>query len=157
MSDLPRSHRESVHVDLAPAELYALVSDVSRTGEWSPVCRWCRWEDPAQAGRVGARFTGHNETPHRTWETTSTVVAAEPGREFAWEVGEGYVRWGFRLEEEDSGTRLTEEWRFTDAGLASFAQRYGAEADEQVADRTQQALTGIPVTLQAIKRIAEGG
>lgn len=36
-----------------------------------------------------------------------------------------------------------------------FGEKYGAEADAQIADRTQQALDGIPKTLAAIKRIAE--
>ena len=33
---------EAPHVLLAD-EAYALVSDVTRTGQWSPTCRACRW------------------------------------------------------------------------------------------------------------------
>src|SRR5680860_1181406 len=78
-----RSYQESVTV-VAPAEaLYDMVSDVTRTGEWSPVCTSCWWDEQAQAGQVGAWFTGHNELPHRTRETRSEVVVAERGRAFA--------------------------------------------------------------------------
>ncbi len=75
--------------------LYDLVSDITRTDECSPVCTSCRWDDQAETGRVGAWFTGHNELPQRIWETRSEVVAAEPGREFAWVVDGSFVRWGF--------------------------------------------------------------
>ncbi|WP_432398805.1 hypothetical protein ACRQ5B_02090 [Pseudarthrobacter sp. L19] len=36
-----------------------------------------------------------------------------------------------------------------------FKEKFGDKADAQIADRTQQALDGIPKTLAAIKRIAE--
>ena len=60
---------------------------MTRTGEWSPVCPACWWDEGAETGQVGVWFTGRNETPERTWETRSQVVAADRGREFAWLVG----------------------------------------------------------------------
>lgn len=157
-----RTHSESIEVTAPPAQVYALVADVTRTGEWSPVCTACWWDDgdaPAAGSspRMGARFTGRNETPDRTWETRSTVVAADPGREFAWEVGDGFVRWGYLLRPLDGGrrTELTETWEFTEAGLEMFAVRYGEDADRQIARRTAMAHEGIPATLAAIKAIAE--
>ncbi len=58
-------------------------TDITRTGEWSPDCTSCWWDDEFGAGQVGAWFTGRNELPNRTWETRSGLVAAERGREFA--------------------------------------------------------------------------
>lgn len=139
-----------------PDELYALVLDVTRTGEWSPVCKACWWDD-GDGPRAGAHFTGRNETSERTWETRSQVVAADPGREFAWEVNGGWVHWGYTLEPEGDGTRLTEHWEFLPAGLAGFRERFGDAADQEIAKRSEAARTGIPETLAAIKRVAEGG
>ncbi|QWC85117.1 SRPBCC family protein [Nocardioidaceae bacterium] len=153
--DLPLTHSDSVHVDAAPAAVYDLVSDQTRVGEWSPQCVRCEWEDPAHAGEVGAVFVGHNETADRSWSTRSTVVVADRPREFAWEVGPGLVRWAFEIDADGHGSRLTESWRFLDDGLAMFRQRYGEDADAQVADRTQAAHAGIPRTLEAIKHILE--
>jgi hypothetical protein len=147
---------DSVLVSIEPDELYAMVSDVTRTGEWSPVCRECWWDD-GDGPFVGASFTGRNETPERTWQSRSKVVAADPGREFAWEVNAGWVRWGYTLESADGGTRLTESWAFLPAGIAGFRERFGAEADAQIAQRSQAALQGIPATLAAIKKAAESG
>lgn len=150
---------QSIEVATAPDRLYTLVSDVTRTGEWSPICRACWWDEtsvPPTAGpQVGAWFTGRNETVTRTWETRSQVVVADPGREFAWEVNNGWVRWGFTLEPIEGGTRLTESWNFLPAGLSGFREKYGADADAQIAERTAAAHRGVPETLAAIKRIAE--
>ena len=59
--------------------MYSAVSDVTRTGEWSPVCQECWW-DEGDGPVVGAHFTGRNVLPERTWETRSEVVAAERRR-----------------------------------------------------------------------------
>ncbi len=151
----PRRHHESISVNASAESLYDLVSDIARTGEWSPVCTSCWWDDEAVAGQVGAWFTGRNELPQRTWETRSVVVAATRGIEFAWVVGGSWVRWGFALAPAESGTTLTESWEFLPAGIAMFEEKYGAEGRAQIDDRTQQALDGIPRTLAAIKQIAE--
>lgn len=148
------SYAESIVIARPPDALYDLVSDVTRMGEWSPVCTACWWDDGA-APRVGAWFTGRNEVPGRTWETRSQVVAAEPGREFAFMVGGAWVRWGYALALVDNGTQLTESWEFLPAGLARFRERYGADAQAQIAGRTEAAHAGIPVTLAAIKKTAE--
>ena len=149
------SHRESVIVAASAAFLYDLLSDITRTGEWSPVCTLCCWDNEAEAGQVGAWFTGRNELPHRTWETRSEVVTAERGREFAWVVGGSFVRWGFSFAAAETGTMLTEFWEFLPEGIAMFEEKFGDEAHAEITDRTQQALDGIPKTLAAIKRIAE--
>ena len=150
-----RKHQESVTVNASAETLYDLVSDITRTGEWSPVCTSCWWDDQDSAGRVGGWFTGRNELPQRTWETRSQVVAAERGREFAWVVGGKFVRWGFTITPTDVGTVLSESWEFLPEGIAMFGEKFGDGAAAQITDRTQQALDGIPQTLAAIKRIAE--
>ncbi|MGY2080856.1 SRPBCC family protein [Modestobacter sp. SYSU DS0657] len=150
------THADSIVVHASPEAVYDLVSDVTRTGEWSPVCTACWWDEGA-TGQVGDWFTGRNEVPGRTWETRSQVVAAERGREFAWLVGGKLVRWGFTMTPVEGGTRLTESWEFLPAGLAFFAENYGDQAQAQIENRTRSAHEGIPATLAAIKRIAEKG
>ncbi|MFC7673047.1 SRPBCC family protein [Mycolicibacterium sp. GCM10028919] len=160
---------DSVLIERTPGEVYAMVSDVTRMGEWSPICKACWWDDPAAGATAGAWFTGRNETPEgrngatgevvpaRTWETRSQVVVAEPDREFAWQVNDGWVRWGFRLEPAgENGTRLTQHWRFLPKGIAGFGERFGEHAQDQIALRSDHATSGIPVTLAAIKASAEG-
>ena len=145
---------DSIVVACPPQELYDLVSDVTRTGEWSPICQACWW-DEGDRPRVGAHFTGRNVTPARTWETRSEVVAAEPGREFAWVVGPSIVRWSYLLEPADGGTLLTETWELLPGAQDFFLQKWADQAEAQLAERTEAARKGIPVTLAAIKAVAE--
>jgi hypothetical protein len=148
------SFSESIVIHRPPEVLYALVSDVTRTGEWSPICKACWW-DEGHGPHAGDWFTGRNETPERTWETRSEVIVAEPGREFTFVVGGSLVRWGYTLSPVDAGTELTESWEFLPGGIARFEDRYGADAQGQIANRTEEAHQGIPITLAAMKRIAE--
>ena len=149
-------HSDSILVARSAADLYEMVSDVTRMGEWSPVCKECWWEDGGSP-RVGAWFVGRNELPDKTWKTRSKVVVADPGREFAFVVGGSFVRWGYTFEPVDGATMVTESWEFLPDGAALFAARFGEDADAQFEDRAEAARTGIPATLNAIKVAAEAG
>ena len=152
MADLQYS--QSIVVARSPEDLYDMVADVARMGEWSPVCKACWWDD-GDSARVGAWFTGRNELPERTWETRSQVVVAERGREFTFVVGGTWVHWGYRFTAVDGGTKITESWEFLPGGLAMFEERFGTDAQTEITRRAQAARSGIPVTLAAIKRVAE--
>jgi len=149
-------YSDSVVVDRAPEELYDMVSDITRMGEWSPVCKACWWDEGASA-RVGAWFTGRNEVPGRTWETRAEIVAADRGVEFAFIVNGTWTRWGYTFTPVDGGTRIVESWAFLPGGMAMFAERFGDDADAQLEQRYEMARTGIPATLAAIKVAAEPG
>jgi hypothetical protein len=154
---------DSITVAASPADVFALVSDITRTGEWSAQCYQAEWNgaaatDPA-ARTVGATFTGHNRKPGREWSTVSEVVTCDPGREFAWKVTSSGTVWGYRLalvNRRDDATVLTEYTAFTDDGEAYFAQKFGADAAAQEADRKDAATYGITETLYAIRGIIEG-
>lgn len=152
MSDL--THAESIVIAAPPEAVYDLISDVPRTGEWSPVCKECWWDEGA-TGTVGDVFTGRNVLPDRTWETRCTVIAADRGREFGWRVGDDFVRWMYSMEPTPEGTRLTEAWEFLPNGIALFEERFGADAPTEVTTRVELAHRGISETLAALKRIAE--
>lgn len=158
MSTPELTRRESVVVDASPEAVWDLVTSIERTGEWSPVCTACAWEEPYDGPAVGAWFTGRNEHAGRVWETRSQVVESEPGRSFAWLVGGAFVRWGYEVAPaagDGTRTELTETWAFLPEGLAMFRDKYGDDADAQIEDRAAQAHAGIPATLAAIRRIAE--
>ena len=155
MSDAHR-FSDSIVIARTPEEVYDLVSDVTRTGEWSPICRECWWDEGAGA-EVGAWFTGRNETPDRVWETRSQVIAADRGKEFAWLVWGKYARWGYTMRAVDGGTELTESWEFRPEGIAFFHDKYGEQAQAQIDNRSAAAHDGIPQTLAAVKRVAEAG
>jgi len=145
---------DSIFVARDPEYVYDLVSDITRMGEWSPVCKKCWW-DEGDGPWVGAHFTGRNVTPARTWEARSEVVAAERGRTFGWDVAGGMVSWRYDFAPADSGTTLTESWTFHEIGRQMFRDRWGERADAAIKDRVDAARSGIPQTLAAIKITAE--
>ena len=149
-------HSDRIVIARSPEDLYDLVSDVTRMGAWSPVCKACWWDEGA-GPQVGAWFTGRNELPERTWETRSEVVVADRGHEFAFIVNGSWTRWGYVFAPVDGGTEVTESWEFLPGGVAMFEERFGADAQAQIANRLELAKKGIPATLVAIKKDAEAG
>ena len=146
----------STTIAAPPLAVYELVADLSRMGEWSPMCTACWW-DEGDGPHVGARFTGRNERPERTWETRSEVVEADRGREFAWVVAEPptRARWGYSFVAVDGGTEVTETWELPPEGSAFFEKMFGDDAEKEIGIRTDWAKNGIGATLAAIKDIAE--
>ncbi len=139
----------------APADvLYDMVSDVTRMGEWSPVCVE-GWWDEGEGPAVGRWFTGRNVTPERTWETKSLVEAATRGEVFSFVVGGDRTRWTYSFAALEGGTEVTESWEFLPGGRASFEERFGDDAPRQITLREEAARQGIPETLAALKRVAE--
>jgi hypothetical protein len=104
----------SLRVDASTDVLYALVSDVTRTPEFSPEIVRCSWLDGAHGPAVGARFEAVNRTSGgRSWKNKPVVRVADPGREFAFARTEpfaGTIVWRYRFERDGSGTLITESY-----------------------------------------------
>lgn len=93
--------------------VYAVVSDVPRTPEWSPQVVACSWVPPATGPSPGARFRATNRHGRHRWSNEPVVEAAEPGREFSFirraRLG-GTIRWRYRFEPDGDGTLVTESY-----------------------------------------------
>jgi len=107
------------------------------------------------APRWGPGSRDETSYPAGTGGTRSEVVAADRGREFAFIVNGTWTRWGYVFTPVDGGTELTESWEFLPGGIAMFEERFGADAQAQIANRLELAQKGIPATLAAIKKDAE--
>lgn len=106
-----RLDRDEVRMDIDAdaGTLYDLVSDVTRTPEWSPEVIACSWLDGATGAAVGARFTATNKRRWLTWSNRPVVAVADRGNEFAFtrtEHGGGSIRWYYRLSPSDGGTSV---------------------------------------------------
>lgn len=114
---------DSVDINLGADALYALISDPTRMGEWSPENLGASVVNPAEDGTafVGMVFDGRNKRGRTRWITRCTVTAADPGRRFAFRVHAIGVKsprvsasnasWEYRFEPlGDARTRVTETW-----------------------------------------------
>ncbi len=110
------SDEVSTVVDAPAEQLYDMVADLPRMGEWSPECSAVEWTDGATGPAVDAHFIGHNRTGPRgmiKWSRRGRVRVADRGREFAFATEEGgreSVVWRYRMEPADGGTRVTESY-----------------------------------------------
>jgi uncharacterized protein YndB with AHSA1/START domain len=146
-----------VHISAPPEKVYDLVSDVTRMGEWSPETFKCEWIDGATGPAVGARFKGSNKRRLIRWSTKPEVVAADPGREFAF-VTKGMgpsTRWSYRFDSAaDGGTDVTESFDLLD-DLPVYV-RLGDRYLMGIKDRQADLEDGMRQTLERIKKVAEG-
>lgn len=95
-------------IEASPERVWTLVTDLRNMGRWSPECHRCEWLDGASGPAVGATFKGWNKRGLMRWSTLSTVVTADEPSHFAWEVKQSRMRWGYRFEPSNGGTRVTE-------------------------------------------------
>jgi len=144
--------QEKIQIDAPPEKVWALVSDVTRMGEWSPETVKAAWIDGATGPAVGARFKGSNKRGILRWSTKCTVVACEPGKEFTFVVGTAEnpaTRWSYQFAPTAGGTEATESFE---------AIRYGWFL--KLVDRPKKALAGLEAgvkkTLAKLKSVAEG-
>lgn len=142
-----------VEISASPDRVYALISDVTRIGEWSPECYQAKWLDGATAVAVGARFRGYNRRGPVRWQTTAVVTVARPGAQFAFSVihdrtEREETRWRYQLQPTSTGTLLTESFEFVWCPV-------GNRISELLVPRGAQVNRGIEQTLQAVKRAAE--
>jgi hypothetical protein len=147
----------TVHVDATPDVVWALVSDVTRIGRYSPETFEAEWLDGATGPAVGARFRGHvkrNGIGPVYW-TTCSVTECEPGRVFTFGVGapdKAMNTWSYRLEPApDGGTDVTESFRLSPMlPLRVYWTLFG-----WARGRTNRE--GMRTTLERIKAEAESG
>jgi hypothetical protein len=154
-------HVESIRIGRPAADVYAIVSDITRIGELSPVCTSCTWDDATRAGESGAWFTGHNAIGDFTWDTRCLVVEAVPGRAFAF-VNHGpegkteLVRWGYAFEEDGRDTTVTESWQvLPDYPDFVTADNPAADVAARLDGMAALARDGMRDTLASLKRLAE--
>ena len=147
----------SVLVEAPAEELWTLITDITRTGEWSPENTGGVWLDGATGPAVGARFRGNNRRGRTRWPRSCEVIAAEPGREFAFVTGRASrpeTLWRFVLEPVDGKTLVTESFEMVKP-FGAF-RRLLTKVTIGVADRRRDLEDNIRTSLANLKQIAEG-
>jgi hypothetical protein len=164
--------RVSVPVAASPGAVYAVVSDLPRSGEWSAECRGGTWV-AGEPATVGAVFRGVNHRAEDVvawapvvrgeWTTEAEIVAAEPGKSFSWSMRDSSGArqdsvWTYEITEAGGGSVLTHHFRM---GAATEGIR-GITSDMDAVDRQRffsewgKKLEGdLAATLDRVKAVIE--
>ncbi|MGZ4693357.1 MAG: hemerythrin domain-containing protein [Acidimicrobiales bacterium] len=110
-------HHGSTSVVIAGGidEVWDVVRDPTRVGEWSHECLDGEWVGDATEARPGARFRGRNKQGLLRWGRLCEVVRAEP-YELVWRtvptrLYPDSTEWSLRLAPVDEGTRIEQTFR----------------------------------------------
>jgi hypothetical protein len=143
-----------VHMAAPAGQIWDLLSDVTRIGEFSPETFEAEWLDGAGGPRTGARFRGHVRRNGRgpIYWTTCTVIACEAGREFSFGVGAAgkpLSTWRYQLDPAADGTDVTESFQLTSTPLLRlYWALFGWT-------RGRTNMDGMRTTLERIRAVAE--
>jgi hypothetical protein len=149
--------RVSRHIEASAEALYSLVSDVTRTPEYSPEVVKCTWVGGATGPAVGARFKAINHAGRiPDWPNKPVVTVADPDRTFAFErteIGGGTIEWRYTFEPEGTGTLVTES--YTVVKPVNYFGWFIIDTIAGLKDRQGDLRRGMTQSLERIAAIVE--
>ena len=118
MGTLMRNGSVEATTAATPEQVWAVLADVTRIGEWSHECKAASWVDGATRAVAGARYTGGNRVGRTRWSRRNEILVAEPAQELAWRTVPSALysdstTWRITLEPAGSGTRITQSFEVT--------------------------------------------
>ena len=97
---------ESIEIAGTPEQVWSVVSDLARMGEWSPQCKkMFIFGGPV---KPGTRTLNINRRGPLLWPTRAKVVVFETNREIAWKIAENTTVWAYRITETGDGVTVTQ-------------------------------------------------
>ena len=147
----------SISIAATADKVYRMVSDLTRTGEWSPEATGGKWIGGATGPAEGARFKGTNKHGRKKWSTTVTVLeASAPDRfSFANKLGSKTLAvWSYQIRSTGrTSCTVTETWTDHRGPIIDIL----GKAITGVQDRAGHTKSMINTTLEKLKATAEFG
>ena len=121
MGTLPKAGSVTIEVEATPEQVWAVLSDVTRAGDFGHESQPGEWLDGATAAVAGARFRGRNRRGFTRWSRTCEVLAADAPRTISWRTIPSRVYndstvWTYELEPTDGGCRITQRFEVVKIG-----------------------------------------
>ncbi len=144
----------TIDIDANPEQVWKIVSDLKRMGEWSPQCKLMK----VFGGDVrhGTTTLNINRKGLLVWPTRSKVIEFEPNKKIAFRVLDNKTIWSYSLTPNGTGTTV-EEKREAPSGttaISSFLVKNVLGGSDQF---DIELVDGMNKTLQRIKAETEKG
>ena len=113
MTNYPETSEAFIEINAPIEQVFSLVADLTRMGEWSPECFKLEWEGGSTRPELGAKFRGHNRIGTSEWEEPGQIIDFESGRCIAFQVqqqSEHPSTWRFDFESIGATTRVRESF-----------------------------------------------
>jgi hypothetical protein len=115
MKQVQKDGRVEVVVGADIRDVWRVVADVTRVGEWSHECRSASWLDGARAAAPGVRFRGRNRAGWARWNRTAEFVVVEEPHELVWRTVPTWrfpdsTEWRLELTPTARGTAITQSF-----------------------------------------------
>jgi hypothetical protein len=161
-----------IPISVEPGEVFAFVSDLTNSGEWSPECQGGSWLTGGPA-EVGSVFEGRNyRSPdvvswapvvRGDWTTQSEVVESRAPEVFRWAMRSKAGRaqqsvWSFEVRPAPEGSVLTHAFwmgELTEGMREIFSRMPEGDTQKFVAEWSEKIDGDMRVTLQRIKSALE--
>ncbi|OLL18557.1 MULTISPECIES: SRPBCC family protein [unclassified Rhodococcus (in: high G+C Gram-positive bacteria)] len=143
----------TVEIAASPQQVWHVISDLKRMGEWSPQCR--KMAVLGGPVGVGTKTINVNRKGLLVWPTTAKVLAFEPGRLLRFRVNENRTVWSFTLEPTDTGTRVIQR-REAPTGTSKVSQFLIDKVLGGATAFDDDMVVGMNATLARIRSEAEG-
>lgn len=111
-----KTSRVEVVVDATVDDVWQVIADVTRIGEWSHECRGAQWLGGATGPAVGVRFRGRNRAGGWHWTRICELVTVDRPHELAWRTVPTALipdstEWRITLTPATAGTVITQSFR----------------------------------------------
>lgn len=142
----------SIDVDASPEQVWRVVSDLKRMGEWSPQCK--KMKVFGGEVRKGTTTLNVNRKGFLVWPTTAKVVDFEPNKTIAFRIVENKTVWSYTLTPTATGTTVVEkrEAPTGTSAISGFLVKNVLGGTEQF---DVELVDGMNATLQRIKAASE--
>jgi hypothetical protein len=94
-------------------DIWQVLTDVTRMGQWSPECTGCTWLDHGGAVGVGTRFRGTNRWGPIRWATICTIEVFDVDKCFAYSARHwsgAQTRWSYKFARHQAGTLIRQSF-----------------------------------------------
>lgn len=109
-AEIPRPLTAVLDIPAPPDAVWRVISDVRRTGEWSPECRSVT---PLGPIRPGTLLLGRNRRNRTQWYTVSRLAEVNAGSGIGWTVLTNRSQWRYLLTPLPSTVSVPESTRVT--------------------------------------------